>query len=124
MLCDFVLFLLIFLLGEILVNVTLFRYIRHYFHDIPANTTGKKIFGFNISVFKGLLERFLLYLGLCNGFTPILIVFGAIKLGTRLSPQQQVQNDYFLIGNFLSILVSILYTIGFQILQKPFCALF
>lgn len=55
---------------------------------------------------KGFLERifltFLLLSGLQSG---ALVLFGAIKLGTRLESDKdrKVSNDYFVIGNFLSI---------------------
>ena len=55
---------------------------------------------------KGFLERifltFLLLAGLQGG---ALVLFGAIKLGTRLESDKghKVSNDYFVIGNFLSI---------------------
>jgi hypothetical protein len=68
-----------------------------------------KFLGLDISLFKGLLERFVLYFALTINLTQILIVYGAIKIGTRFEKNDKIKNDYFLIGNFSSIFVSIVY---------------
>ena len=55
---------------------------------------------------KGFLERlFLTFLFLSGLQAGALVLFGAIKLGTRLESDKdkKVSNDYFVIGNFLSI---------------------
>lgn len=55
---------------------------------------------------KGFLERiFLAFLFLSGLQAGALVLFGAIKLGTRLESDKdrKVSNDYFVIGNFLSI---------------------
>ncbi|UOY06655.1 hypothetical protein L0P88_22375 [Muricauda sp. SCSIO 64092] len=55
---------------------------------------------------KGFLERlFLAFLLLSNLQGGALVLFGAIKLGTRLDSdkERKVSNDYFVVGNFLSI---------------------
>lgn len=115
--CKEILFLIIFFIGEILFNLTWFQYLKTYFNfDETENetkdnvtTNSKKLFFLNLSTFKGIMERFIISIGLVFGFAPILIVFGTIKLGTRFKDNQDVKNDYFLIGNFSSILISILY---------------
>jgi len=69
---------------------------------------------------KGFLERlfltFLLLAGLQGG---ALILFGAIKLGTRLDSDKgrKVSNDYFVIGNFLSIAGAVITYLLFKDLQ-------
>ena len=71
----------------------------------PKNTkksNGEKL----TSWLKGFLERiFLTFLFLSGLQAGALVLFGAIKLGTRLESDkdQKVNNDYFVIGNFLSI---------------------
>ena len=72
------------------------------------------------SILKGVIERvFLTYSILC-GYPHALTLFGALKLGTRLksadneaTPEGRLKesnfNDYFLIGNFISVLFSIIY---------------
>lgn len=63
----------------------------------------KPFLGMDISVFKGILERFVIFFCLSIGIQQILIVFGALKIGTRLVNQKTntISNDYFLIGNLI-----------------------
>lgn len=72
------------------------------------------------SIAKGLIERAFLTYGLLNGFPHVLTLFGALKLGTRLKSADNEQteegrqkedsyNDYYLIGNFISVALSIVY---------------
>ncbi len=65
------------------------------------------------AISKGILERLVLFTGLQNGFPQIIIAFGAFKLGTRLHDESGpgISNNYFLIGNLLSLLFSMLYAI-------------
>lgn len=101
-----------------------FAYLKRYFdfveHDAKRfadDNEGhqhKKILGFDLSTFKGLLERFIISIGLILGFSPILVVFGTVKLGTRFKDNQDIKNDYFLIGNFSSILLAMLYYFAYQ----------
>jgi hypothetical protein len=86
--------------------------LKNYFKvdkSISENESAEKFLGFYISIFKGLLERFVLYFALTINFTQILIVYGAIKIGTRFEKNDKIKNDYFLIGNFSSIFISIVY---------------
>ena len=62
-------------------------------------------------VFKGVLERLFLVTGLLTGFPHVIIAFGALKIGTRFQKNNKVSNDYFLIGNFISLLAAILYVV-------------
>lgn len=110
-------FILIFISGEIIFNLTWYKYLKNYFSptddDIlkenEINTSPKKFLFMNLSTFKGIFERLIITIGLILNFLPILIVFGTIKLGTRFKDNQDIKNDYFLIGNFSSILISIFY---------------
>lgn len=113
--CNLLIFIIIFLVGELLFNLTWFKYLKKVF-EIEKNKelTSKKILLLNLSTFKGILERFIISIGLILTFPAILIVFGTIKLGTRFIKDkevktQKIENDYFLIGNFSSIIISILY---------------
>lgn len=57
------------------------------------------------STLKGTLERLVVYIGLAFGFQSIIMLFGALKIATRLKDEdEKISNNYFLIGNFLSIL--------------------
>lgn len=65
------------------------------------------------ALMKGMLERLLLFAGLAMGYPHIIIAFGAFKLGTRLHDDkgESISNDYFLIGNFLSLLIAMSYIV-------------
>ncbi len=86
--------------------------------DVAAAKPGKIKIGFT-SWFKGLIERLFLVFMLLAGFEgAAIVVFGAIKLGTRLDNDKdtKVSNDYFLIGNLLSIAAAT----GIYLLVKDF----
>lgn len=119
MTCKYGLFILICIIGEILVNAIWFRYLKKKFavetSEKETPISGGTILKFNISTFKGTMERLIMAICLAIGLTPILIVFGALKIGTRLkSPDDKIQNDYFLIGNLSSIFISVMYVYSFQ----------
>ncbi len=86
--------------------------------EAKAAKPGKIRMGFT-SWFKGLIERLFLVFMLLAGFEgAAIVVFGAIKLGTRLDNDKdtKVSNDYFLIGNLLSIAAAT----GIYLLVKDF----
>ena len=101
-------FILIYLIGEIIAYF-IFRLIRKRFQreQGPAETESNKM----NTIAKGLLERFFVYMCLVNDLPHALTVLGALKLGTRLDADKQhaVSNDYFLIGNIISITLAIGY---------------
>ena len=92
--------------GE-LISLFLFAFISKWLAPTESNSFGRA------SIIKGILERVLLSTGLLFGFPQVLIAFGALKLGTRLVTEQQskISNDYFLVGNMVSILLALVYTI-------------
>lgn len=93
---------IVWVVMEIVANV-LFAWLRSKFEK-PTEEKPSLL----MSVAKGILERALLYLALVNNIPTVIVMFGAIKLGTRLdSKEKRVSNDYFLIGNFLSVLIVI-----------------
>lgn len=114
---SYLLFICIIIIGELVFNLTWYKYLKRYFNfdessekvEASASPKSKSFLFLQLSVFKGVMERFVITIGLIMGFTPILIVFGTIKLGTRFKDNQDVKNDYFLIGNLSSIIISILY---------------
>jgi|JI8StandDraft_2_1071088.scaffolds.fasta_scaffold150716_1 hypothetical protein len=105
MIPNIITFILVFALGEVISHFTLFAHLKRYFNVTDENTN--KIFGLDISVFKGVQERFVLYFALCIDISQILIVYGALKIGTRFDKNDKIKNDYFLIGNFASIFLAI-----------------
>ncbi|MBA4258941.1 MAG: hypothetical protein C0446_07240 [Chitinophaga sp.] len=123
MIHNYLCFALIFLVGEIIFNMTFLKYLKKYFKvgkTTPTEEEDNKFLKFDISIFKGLLERLVLFFALSISLTQILIVYGAIKIGTRFDRNDKIKNDYFLIGNFSSILISILYYFIFsKIMRSP-----
>jgi len=92
-------FCLIFLVSETLTT-PIYIFVRRRFghrHNNPI---------FNIESAKGFLERLVLLLGLVLNFPQILILFGALKIGNRLTSETRDDNaiNYFLIGNLISVL--------------------
>jgi hypothetical protein len=89
-------FLIAFGVGEAIATI-LFFLVRKKL----ANNKQKAGF----AILKGILERFMLVFGLAIGIQAIITLFGAIKIGTRLKDanQDKISNDYFLIGNFISV---------------------
>lgn len=97
--------LLIFLVTEALLG---------FLFSIIAQVFYKKI-GIDFkSIAKGILERIFLAIALINDLAGALTFFSALKLATRLKHEETKDehnkfNDYYLIGNLLSVLVAILY---------------
>ena len=98
--------IIIFVIGE-LVGLLIFAILKRAM-KLSKTSPARKA-----SVVKGILERAVLYTGLLYGFPQILIAFGALKIGTRLheDKQNKISNNYFLVGNLLSILLAMLYAI-------------
>ena len=98
--------IIIFVIGE-LVSLLIFAILKRAM-KLSKTSPARKA-----SVVKGILERAVLYIGLLFGFPQILIAFGALKIGTRLheDKQSKISNNYFLVGNLLSILLAMLYAI-------------
>ena len=110
-------FIGIYITMEFLSNRTIFVYMKNYFSPQQSHTEQiRKFLGMEISIFKGALERLIIFFALVQGISQILIVFGAIKIGTRLDKDNPVKNDYFLIGNFTSLLIVIFCFFIFELL--------
>lgn len=121
--------LIIFTLGELICNSTLFPYLARYFaqkesaegKNLPTDgqpENSRQLFGLSLSVAKGVLERGVLFVALIADISSILVVFGALKLGTRLdTSKNKISNDYFLFGNLSSILVVLIYRSLFNFIQ-------
>lgn len=109
-------FAAIFVVGEWLLNISFFSYLKRKFEIIDAVENSSPTFPLGISTFKGLLERFVLFFGLAVGFSQILVVFGSLKIGTRLEKNNSIKNDYFLIRNFASLRIAMAYQQLWQLL--------
>lgn len=73
------------------------------------------------SIFKGVIERLVLFTALIHNYPQMLIAFGAMKLGTRLHDEKDtaISNTYFLVGNLLSMLLAMIGAIVTQKLWLP-----
>ena len=71
-----------------------------------------KLFNRNLtlsSILRGALERLFIYLVLLINLPQGLAFFGALKIATRLKDDDKISNDYFLVGNLISVLMAIGY---------------
>lgn len=115
MIQNLLLLLIIFVIGEFIFNLTVFQYIKNYFAKNEVKNTEndnkntRPFLFLNISVFKGMLERLVLFVALILNFSQVLILFGTLKIGSRFDKNVKVLNDYFIVGNFSSILISLFY---------------
>ena len=97
-------FAVIFILGEG-VAWGLFFVLRSTMHEQEGGQPRLR------AILKGIIERLMLTIGMINGFPQIIIAFGALKIATRLHDEKrdkEISNDYFLMGNFLSMLLAVL----------------
>jgi hypothetical protein len=103
---EIILFCIVFIEQE-LVALLVFHYVRRAFRKGKPPPDRRSVRG---AIGRGILERFLIYLGLVTGLSQVLMLFGAIKLGTRLDADKNsmVSNQYFIVGTFLSVLLAML----------------
>jgi hypothetical protein len=104
-------FFMVFIIGELIVNNTWYPWLKRTIDpSIQADEEkSPKWAGLHPSVFKGVMERGVITICLLSNIPTVLVVFGTIKLGTRLSENKEMKNDYFLIGNLSTILLAVLY---------------
>lgn len=99
------------LIGTIIVSEIILGFI----FSVIAQVFYKKV-GIDFrSLFKGVVERAFLFVALANDYPHALTLFGALKVATRLkhaSPNADDEdsfNNFYLIGNFISVMVAIGY---------------
>ncbi len=91
--------------GEILLHVLFFLLSKFI-------GKGKKDKVDRTSILKGVLERLFVVVSFFYGFTSALTLLGALKIATRIKDtEDKVSNDFFVIGNLISILFGIAYYI-------------
>ena len=96
----------ILMTGELIIHVLFFLISKFI-----GKTSKDKIS--RTSILKGLLERTFILVTLHLGMNQALTLLGALKIATRIKDSEdKVSNDFFLIGN----LVSVLFGIGYYIL--------
>ncbi|WP_237390670.1 hypothetical protein [Fulvivirga sediminis] len=77
--------------------------INHKGHSSNKVNTG--------SVVKGMAERAFITFTMINGITQSLTLFAALKIATRIKDEEnKISNDYYLLGNLLSITLAIIYS--------------
>lgn len=101
---------LLFIVTEVFIAVIFAVIAQLFYHKL----------GFDFkAIFKGIAERVFLFAMLVNGYTQALTFFSALKLATRLKHEEPKAdldgfNDYYLLGNLLSVLVAISYVYAYQ----------
>jgi len=106
----YLVFIIVFILGEVVAFI-LFLIIR-YIWDVDKK-------GFNwTAIGIGVLERLVLFFGMAMNITQVIILFGALKIGTMVSAKKEKSKDldYFLVGNLTSVLLALFYIFFYQIL--------
>ncbi|MFC0184100.1 hypothetical protein SAMN04515674_102356 [Pseudarcicella hirudinis] len=105
-----VMFIGLFVISEMLIA---------FLFAITAQLFYKRI-GFDFrSIIKGVIERLFLLIALVNGYAHALTFFSALKLATRLKHEEKAENvdkynDYYLIGNLVSVIFAIIYVYIWQ----------
>jgi hypothetical protein len=72
------------------------------------------------SIIKGIIERGFITLSLLNDYPHAITFFSALKLGTRLKHKdlddasENAFNDFYLVGNLLSVAVAMGYVIVYK----------
>ena len=59
---------------------------------------------------KGWIERGFLVYALISGYPHALTLFAALKIATRIRDDQRISNDFYLIGNLVSVSLAIVYS--------------
>ncbi|MEN9336228.1 MAG: hypothetical protein RLZZ500_1215 [Bacteroidota bacterium] len=101
-------FVLILLFVEFLLGI--------FYFLITPNSIRQGVLIDTKSLLKGIVERIFLTVSLINGYPHALTLFGTLKLATRLKrdyeedkTKESTYNDFYLFGNFISIIVAIFY---------------
>jgi hypothetical protein len=99
------LLIIAYVVMELLTNLA-FHFITRWLKESKDSKTQRRR-----EVSKGILERLFIIVGLLTSYPQVIIAFGALKIGTRFQKNNKVSNDYFLIGNFISLLIALSFTI-------------
>ena len=100
-------FVVIIVGGEVIATLIFWAIVRGFKRD-KLSVGG---------VTRGLLERLFLFFCLVNGVMHALTLFGALKIATHIKDDDQVTNDYFLIGNLISAFLAICYYLLYQMMM-------
>lgn len=101
-------FMVLVLSTEVLLGI-------FYYSITPKSIRKAKIVDYK-SLLKGIVERIFLLVSMINDYPHALTLFGALKLATRLKRddeqdkvKQSLYNDFYLAGNFISVMIAIFY---------------
>ena len=102
---EFFILTLLFGITEVIIAFVFAAIAQIFYHQIGLNFK---------AIFKGMAERLFLFFTLANGYMQAMTFFSALKLATRLKHEEPKAdmdgfNDYYLIGNLLSVLVALGY---------------
>jgi hypothetical protein len=99
---------LILLGGEIVIHFILFL-LSKFFGKATKDRISLR------SILKGILERIFIVVTLYHNMTQALTLLGALKIATRIKDtEDKVSNDFFLVGNLISVLFGIAYYVIFK----------
>ena len=89
-----------------LFSVALFTSVARWSKSSKKVTAG--------SVAKGIFERIFIVFALLSDYPQALTLFAALKIGTRIKDDNRISNDYYLVGNLVSVSLAIAYTLLIQ----------
>lgn len=97
--------ILILLGGEMVIHFVLFL-LSKFFGKVTKDKITRR------SILKGILERIFIVVSLHHNVAQALTLLGALKIATRIKDtEDKVSNDFFLVGNLMSVLFGIAYYI-------------
>jgi hypothetical protein len=97
--------LTVIVIGELVIHFLFFLLSKLFGKDKKDKING-------ISIFKGILERTFILVSFHFNMTSALTLLGALKIATRIKDtEDRVSNDFFLVGNLISVLFGIAYYI-------------
>ncbi len=95
--------LILIFIGEPLIHLLLFIMSKVFGKEKKDQLSG-------LSVFKGILERTFVVVTLYFDMASALTLLGALKIATRIKDtEDKISNDFFLIGNLMSVLFAVVY---------------
>ncbi len=88
----------IFAVGELIALIIFYLITKMFKRDLTLS-----------SILRGGLERAFVFIVLLMEMPAGIAFFGALKIATRLKDDDKISNDYFLVGNLVSVLIVIGY---------------
>jgi hypothetical protein len=111
----FFLFIFFIVIGEIVLAFVFSAIAQLFYQRIGLNFK---------SILKGAIERLFLTVSMLNNYPHALTLFSALKLATRLKRKDMDEeienkfNDFYLVGNMVSVVVAMGYVYLFKEMMK------